>query len=131
MYDKALDWETADPHVRLSHHDEHRDTAVGYAHRVRVRDVGSMLELHDRHGAATPHRPGSPTRGMLPTRTALRSGLTETILPVESFREWWEWFSGERTRPIVVVMDVDESVAADHFPWLVDEVAAVRWSGGE
>lgn len=85
MYGKKLTWEKSDKYIVLYHHDEHR-TGDKFTDLVRIEDSGTIMELID----------SSPISedgyNILPRRTYRRSGLSRSILPLDSFPQWFSWF---------------------------------------
>lgn len=88
MYQKKLDWEQSKKYILLYHHDEHRLNGE-LIDLIQIRDCGTILELL----GDTPTN--KETYDVLAKRTYKRSGLSETILPLESFPQWFTWFREE------------------------------------
>lgn len=124
--DKKITWEDSEIYVIVHHHDEHIDDELGLCHRLQIIDIGSIIELHDRRNGAVPQHYSS-TESTPPKRTTRISGLTRTILPTESFREWWGWFRRDKSRPIVVISDVEEVWIENHMSCLIEQSASIEF----
>lgn len=124
---KQIDWETDNLYIIVRHHDEHISDELGLCHRLHIIDSGTMIDLHDRRDGAVPQHYCS-TDSIPPKRTARISGITTTILPVNSFQQWWDWFRNDKSRPIVVVSDIDESWVRNQVPFLINQSDSLNFS---
>lgn len=82
---KSLTWEESEKYLVLRHHDEYYSD--GARHLVEIKKCGTLLELSPR----TPQNRESRHQ-ILPHRAYMRSGLSNAIVPLSSFSEWFEWF---------------------------------------
>lgn len=85
MYSKSLTWEDSDKYIIIHHHDEHRNESGEMVDLIQIRKSGTMLDLL----GSTPR---NRSTGSSPKRAYRRSGLSNVMLPLESFPEWFAWF---------------------------------------
>lgn len=88
MYGKQLTWENSQKYILFYHHDEHLVDDELFD-LIQIKDSGTMLELMD---TSPKYR---ETSSYLSNRTYKRSGLTETILSLDSFPMWFSWFRSQ------------------------------------
>lgn len=62
----------------LDHHDEYYTD--GYKHRIRIREHGTLKELHNKQAPNEPRN---------------RSGLSGVKLTTDQFPAWFNWFTDE------------------------------------